>query len=137
MYVGIKKLGRISNGGGHRKLGRTVGARNNGIRGRGYACLRHAVDDYSRLMCSEIFADERKEAVARLGERARVFCAEVGVRGAAVMAVAGRATDRAHLPKLWGWDEMPVHLPVSVANEWRGRTVLSDVRGGVGVCGHV
>ncbi len=29
VHVDIKKLGRIPNGGGHRKLGRTIGNRNN------------------------------------------------------------------------------------------------------------
>jgi len=61
VHVDIKKLGRIPDGGGHRKLGRTVGNRNNKKQARGYAYLHHAVDDHSRLAYSEILADERKD----------------------------------------------------------------------------
>jgi transposase len=43
IHVDIKKLGRIPNGGGHRKLGRTIGNRNNKKNGRGYAFVHHAV----------------------------------------------------------------------------------------------
>lgn len=63
----IKKLGRIPNGGGRKKLGRQRGARHNdGHRrgGRGYSYLHHAVDDYSRLTYSERLDDERKETAA-------------------------------------------------------------------------
>ena len=48
IHVDIKKLGRIPDGGGHRKLGRTIGNRNNKKLGRGYAFIHHAVDDHSR-----------------------------------------------------------------------------------------
>ncbi len=61
VHVDIKKLGRIPDGGGHRKLGRTIGNRNNKSQsrktpGRGYAFLHHAVDDHSRVAYSEILA---------------------------------------------------------------------------------
>lgn len=52
-----KKLGRIPDGGGHRKLG--PAARKNGgygNHGTGYAFVHHAVDDYSRLAYSELLA---------------------------------------------------------------------------------
>lgn len=46
-------------------LGRTIGNRNKGRRGLGYAFLHHAVDDCSRLAYSEILSDERKQAAAQ------------------------------------------------------------------------
>lgn len=89
VHVDIKKLGRIPDGGGHRMLGRTIGKRNTGTQGRGYAYLHHAVDDYSRLTYSEILADERKETAAGYWERACGFFAGAGVRVTAVMTDNG------------------------------------------------
>ena len=79
VHVDIKKLGRIPDGGGHRKLGRTLGNRNNKNRGRGYAFLHHAVDDHSRLAYSEILADERKETAAAFWGRANRFFLAHGI----------------------------------------------------------
>lgn len=79
VHVDIKKLGRIPDGGGHRKLGRTAGNRNNKKHSRGYAFLHHAVDDHSRLAYSEILDDERKETAAAFWGRAHAFFAEHGI----------------------------------------------------------
>ncbi len=79
VHVDIKKLGRIPDGGGHRKLGRTIGNRHNKKQGRGYAFLHHAVDDHSRLAYSEILGDERKETAAGFWTRAKQFFAEHGI----------------------------------------------------------
>ncbi|TQF74895.1 IS481 family transposase [Rhodococcus spelaei] len=73
VHVDIKKLGRIPDGGGHRKLGRQAGRRNRS--GMGYAYLHHAVDDHSRLAYSEILCDERKETAAGFWNRASTFFA--------------------------------------------------------------
>ncbi|MGH3968160.1 MAG: IS481 family transposase, partial [Mycobacterium sp.] len=84
VHVDIKKLGRIPDGGGHRKLGRTIGNHNNNKQarkrpGRGYAFLHHAVDDHSRLAYSEILSDERKETAAAFWVRARAYFTEHGI----------------------------------------------------------
>ena len=79
MHVDIKKLGRIPDGGGHRKLGRTLGNRNNYKGGRGYAYLHHAVDDHSRVAYSEILGDERKETVVDFWARANTFFNSLGI----------------------------------------------------------
>ena len=89
VHIDIKKLGRIPDGGGHRKLGRTVGKRNSGRHGRGYAYLHHAVDDHSRLAYSEILGDERKETAAAFWERARAFFTDAGVTVTAVLTDNG------------------------------------------------
>lgn len=88
VHVDIKKLGRIPDGGGHRKLGRAAGNRDrrNGV---GYAFLHHAVDDCSRLAYSEILADERRETAAGFWLRARRFFASAGVEVVAVMTDNG------------------------------------------------
>jgi transposase InsO family protein len=79
IHVDIKKLGRIPDGGGHRKLGRTIGNRNNKKQGRGYAFVHHAVDDHSRLAYSEILGDERKETAAAFWTRANHYFAGHGI----------------------------------------------------------
>ncbi len=90
VHVDIKKLGRIPDGGGHKKLGRTRGRRNRTTGGgRGYSYLHHAVDDYSRLAYSEQLDDERKETAAGFWQRARAFFAEAGIEVKAVMTDNG------------------------------------------------
>jgi len=89
VHVDIKKLGRIPDGGGHRKLGRTIGNHNNKAAGRGYAYLHHAVDDHSRLAYSEICTDERKETAAAFWRRALIFFTDAGITVTAVLTDNG------------------------------------------------
>jgi transposase InsO family protein len=89
VHVDIKKLGRIPDGGGHRKLGRTIGKHNNNAGGRGYAYLHHAVDDHSRLAYSEILNDERKDTAAAFWRRAHTFFTNAGITVTAVMTDNG------------------------------------------------
>jgi len=89
VHIDIKKLGRIPDGGGHRTVGRAVGRRNSGRRGRGYAFLHHALDDHSRLAYSEILGDERGVTAAAFWERAREFFASVGMDVTAVLSDNG------------------------------------------------
>ncbi|GAA1093571.1 MULTISPECIES: IS481 family transposase [Mycobacteriales] len=79
VHLDIKKLGRIPDGGGHRKLGRIVGNRHNKKQGRGYSYLHHAVDDHTRLAYSEILTDERQETATAFWRRAELFFAEHGI----------------------------------------------------------
>lgn len=79
VHVDVKKLGRIPDGGGHRRLGRTIGNRNNKKRSRGYAFLHHAVDDHSRLAYSEQLADEHQETAADFWRRANAFFTDHGI----------------------------------------------------------
>jgi len=89
VHVDIKKLGRIPDGGGHRKLGRMLGNRNNKKQGRGYSYLHHAVDDHSRLAYSEILDDERKDTAAQFWKRANTFFAAHGIVVARVLTDNG------------------------------------------------
>ena len=73
IHVDIKKLGKIPHGGGHRKLGRQEGKRNNKRQGLGYAFIHHAVDDHSRLAYSEILGDEKKETASAFWIRANAY----------------------------------------------------------------
>jgi transposase InsO family protein len=96
VHVDIKKLGRIPDGGGHRKLGRVEGRKNNPRTGRGWAFLHHAVDDCTRLVYSEILNDERRETAAGFWTRAAAFFADAGIQVQAVMTDNGSCY-RSHL----------------------------------------
>ncbi|MBP1054756.1 IS481 family transposase [Rhodococcus qingshengii] len=89
VHIDIKKLGRIPDGGGHRKLGRAVGRRNSGQRGSGYSYVHHAIDDHSRMAYSEILGDERKETAAAFYERAKADFAGRGITIRAVLTDNG------------------------------------------------
>jgi transposase InsO family protein len=90
VHIDIKKLGRIPDGGGHRKVGLIRGKHNNERSGgRGYAFLHHAVDDHSRLAYSEQLADERKDTAAGFYERAKAAFAEYGITIRAVLTDNG------------------------------------------------
>ncbi|WP_390884253.1 IS481 family transposase [Actinomyces viscosus] len=100
VHLDINKLGRIPDGGGWRAHGRgsapalaadrakTRTRRRGGPVG-GYRYIHHAVDDYSRLVYSEILDDERKETAAGFFQRANAFFEDLGVTVQAVMTDNG------------------------------------------------
>jgi hypothetical protein len=76
VHLDVKKLGRIPDGGGHRIPGRADGARGRGI---GDDDVHSAVDDRSRVACSQILADEKATTAARFLVEAAGCFAEQGV----------------------------------------------------------
>ena len=82
VHVDVKKLGRMPAGGGHRVHGRRQ--RPNRKRGRGYAYLHTALDDFSRLAYTEILGDERGATAAAFWRRAEAW---FGARGIVVERV--------------------------------------------------
>lgn len=88
VHVDIKKQGRIPDGGGHRMFGRAARPHLK-QKGRGYAFLHHAVDDYTRAVYSEILEDERKETAAAFWTRANAHFASIGITVTAVMTDNG------------------------------------------------
>ncbi|NMM32803.1 MAG: IS481 family transposase [Phycicoccus sp.] len=79
VHVDIKKLGRIPDGGGHRFLGRAAGVRVKKGAKPGTAYIHHAMDDHSRLVYSEILADERKETASAFWTRANTYFNDCGI----------------------------------------------------------
>ena len=91
IHVDVKKLGKIPAGGGWRMLGRTLGNRNTfadkssgrlnkyGQPLHGHHFLHTAIDAHSRLVYSEILADERKETAADFWHRANAWFTECGI----------------------------------------------------------
>lgn len=90
VHMGIKKQGRIPDGGSWRMLGRG-NTTHRAYSGVGYAYLHHLVDDCSRLAYSEILADERKDTVVAFWCRARLFFAGYGISINRVMTDNGPA----------------------------------------------
>lgn len=91
VHVDVKKLGKIPAGGGWRMLGRTEGNHNSkadrssGRRSRhghplhGHHFLHSAIDAHSRLVYSEILADERKNTASAFWARANAWFIECGI----------------------------------------------------------
>jgi transposase len=91
VHMDVKKVGKIPAGGGWRMLGRAVGRINrqadktsgavtryrNPV--RGYHFLHTAIDGHSRLVYSELLADERKETAAAFWTRANAWFNECGI----------------------------------------------------------
>jgi transposase InsO family protein len=89
--VDVKKLGNIPGGGGHRVHGRQAGKRNSQAAvtpaGRtrrsqpilGYGYLHTALDDHSRLACTEILPDETKDTAAAFLARAHAWYTAAGI----------------------------------------------------------
>jgi transposase InsO family protein len=76
VHLDVKKLGRISQGGGHRALGRGPGRC---FQGAGWDFVHVAIDDHSRLACAEICADETGATTVAFLERALDFYACAGI----------------------------------------------------------
>ena len=76
MYMDVKKIGRIPDGGGWRAYGRSEKVRGRGI---GYEYVHSVVDDHSRLGYSEILTDEKGASCAGFLLRAAAYLAGHGL----------------------------------------------------------
>ena len=88
IHVDIKKLGKIPDGGGHRVHGRVLGGRNSRLTTTlrknnhpviGYGYIHSALDDHSRLVYSEVLADEQASTAAEFWTRALDWFAQAGI----------------------------------------------------------
>jgi transposase InsO family protein len=76
VHIDVKKLARVPDGGGHRKLGRTVTKNRPGL---GYSHIHSAIDAYSRLAYSEFAGPETAENCTGFLDRAVAWFAERGI----------------------------------------------------------
>ena len=88
VHVDVKKLGTIPDGGGHRYTSRQESKRNalasapvrkNSHPVLGYSYLHSALDDHTRLVYTEILADERKATAAAFLHRAHAWFTSHGI----------------------------------------------------------
>ena len=91
IHLDIKKLGRFETP-GHRVTGdRTLGA----TRGAGWEFVHVCIDDASRIACSQVFPDEKKESAVAALKAAVAYYATLGVTVSRVMTDNGSCY-RAH-----------------------------------------
>jgi hypothetical protein len=128
-----KKLGRSPDGGGHRKLGRTAGNRNNKKHSRGYAFLHHAVDDHSRLAYSEILDEECKETAAAFWDRAHAFFAEHGVTVRRCLATTDPVIDQSFHGNARRQHCSQEDPPLPSADQREGRAIQPHPQPGMGL----
>ena len=77
VHVDVKKLARIPDGGGHKKLGRSTETKRR--RGAGYTHIHTAIDAYSRLAYSEFAGVENTINCVAFLNRAIAWFAERGI----------------------------------------------------------
>ena len=77
VHIDVKKLARIPDGGGHRKLGRNIETRRR--RGAGYTHIHTAIDAYSRLAYSEFAGVENAVNCVAFLARASAWFAQRGI----------------------------------------------------------
>ena len=76
VHIDVKKLARVPDGGGHKKLGRSV---TKNRPGRGYSHVHTAIDAYSRLAYSEFAGVENATNCVAFLERAVAWFATYGI----------------------------------------------------------
>ena len=76
VHIDVKKLARVPDGGGHRKLGRTVTKNRPGL---GYSHIHTAIDAYSRLAYSEFAGPEAADNCVGFLDRAVAWFAHQGI----------------------------------------------------------
>ena len=93
MHLDVKKLGRISQGGGHRALGRGPGRC---VKGAGWEFVHVAIDDHSRLAYAEICPDEQAQTTVAFVGRALEFFEGAGIEVRRILTDNG-SNYRSHL----------------------------------------
>ena len=99
VHVDIKKLGRVPDGGGWKKLGGADGRRNSlqyrqrrgaqRVSTLGYGYIHAAVDDHTRLAYVEVLEDEKAVTATGFTQRAIRWFADHGIATQAVMTDNG------------------------------------------------
>jgi len=77
VHIDVKKLARIPDGGGHKKLGGSTETKRR--RGAGYTYIHTAIDAYSRLAYSEFAGTENVVNCVAFLDRAVAWFAECGI----------------------------------------------------------
>lgn len=145
VHVDVKKLGRIPgcgwriHGSGSAQDPRADSFRGRAARGgasplRGYRYLHHAVDDHSRLVCSEILNDEKRQTAAGFWNRANAFSTVIGVTVEAVMIDNGSGYRSGDFKRLLDPEmKTSAHQTSTPADERESRTLQPNPYGRMGL----
>jgi len=79
VHIDVKKLARIPDGGGQRKLGRTTQAKRRSRQQVGYSHIHTAIDAYSRLAYSEFAGKENQDNCVEFLKRADTWFDQHGI----------------------------------------------------------
>ena len=108
VHIDVKKLARVPDGGGHKKLGRSTDTRRR-RGGRGYTHIHTAIDAYSRLAYSEFAGSENAVNCVAFLTRAAAWFAERGIAIERVLTDNGvqfaqhdRRTERGFVDHIFG-----------------------------------
>jgi transposase InsO family protein len=88
VHIDVKKLARIPDGGGHKKLGRMASTHSSGA---GYTHIHTAIDAYSRLAYSEFAGPETQDNCVGFLDRAVAWFREQGISIERVLTDNGNA----------------------------------------------
>jgi transposase InsO family protein len=88
IHIDVKKLARIPDGGGHKKLGRSASTHSSGA---GYTHIHTAIDAQSRLAYSEFAGPETKDNCVAFLDRAVAWFREQGISIERVLTDNGNA----------------------------------------------
>jgi transposase InsO family protein len=103
VHIDVKKLARIPDGGGHKKLGRSAATR---PRGGGYTHIHTAIDAYSRLAYSEFAGVENTVNCVAFLDRAVAWFAERGI------AIERILTDNGNGYRSFAWRDRCAELNI-------------------------
>ena len=140
VHLDLKKLGRIPQGGGHRRCGRAAGTVNRRAdrSSGGDDYLHAAVDDHSRLAYVEVLGDERAQTCARFWRRAHRWFALHGVSVHRVLTDNGSATAAGcsgpRWPTLACGTSAPGRIGRRPMGRWSGSTAPCWKSGPIGGC---
>ncbi len=79
VHIDVKKLARVPDGGGHRKLGRSTETKRRTRQRMGYTHIHTAIDAYSRLAYSEFAGEENQINCVAFLDRAVAWFADHGI----------------------------------------------------------
>ena len=107
VHIDVKKLARVPDGGGHRKLGRTSETKRRAHRAKGgYTHIHTAIDAYSRLAYSEFAGTENVDNCVAFLSRATAWFAEHGI------VVERILTDNGNGYRSFAWRDLCAELGI-------------------------
>lgn len=106
MHIDVKKLARVPDGGGHKKLGQATANGSRSKRGLGYSHIHTAIDAYSRLAYSEFAGPENESNCVAFLARAIAWFDTQGIKVERVL------TDNGNGYRSFAWRDLCAELGI-------------------------